>query len=124
MNKPSFSNFNLLTIQYPLTAIVSILHRLSGVFVYLFIPFLLWLLDVSLSSAARFEHIRSVLINPVIKMLVWLILVAFWYHFLAGIRHLSMDVGIGEDLHGARLSAKIILTITFVLAILTGIWLW
>lgn len=124
MNKQSFVNFNLLTIQYPLTAIVSILHRLSGVFVFIFIPFLLWLLDASLGSAAAFEHIRSVIMNPVIKILLWLILVALWYHLLAGIRHLLMDMGIGEDLQSGRRSAKVILTITFILAILTGVWLW
>jgi succinate dehydrogenase / fumarate reductase cytochrome b subunit len=124
MNKKSFVNFNLMTIKYPLTAIVSILHRLSGIFIFLLIPFLLWLLDVSLSSAVGFEHIHAMLMKPAIKILVWLILIAFFYHLLAGIRHLLMDIGIGENLYGGRLSAKIIIISTLILAILTGVWLW
>jgi succinate dehydrogenase / fumarate reductase cytochrome b subunit len=124
MNKQRFINFNLFTIQYPLTAVVSILHRISGVFVFLFIPVLLWLLDVSLSSASEFEHIRSVLMNPIIKILLWLILVALWYHLMAGLRHLLMDIGIGEDLQGGRFSAKIIIVIIIALAVLIRVWLW
>lgn len=124
MNKQKYINFNLVALQYPFTAIISFLHRLSGIFIFLLIPFLLWLLDVALSGAVGFEHIQSVLTRPVIKLVLWFFLIAFAYHLFAGIRHLLMDIGLGESLRSARLSAAIILIITIIWTICIGIWLW
>lgn len=124
MNKQQVSNFNLFTIQYPFTAIISILHRLSGIFIFLLIPFLLWMLDVGLGSSIGFEHVQTVLTNPIAKLILWLILSALWYHLIAGIRHLLMDIGIGESLSNARLSGALTIAITLIAAILIGIWLW
>ncbi len=124
MNKQQVRNFNLFTIQYPLTAIVSLLHRLSGIFVFLLIPFLLWMLDIASGSSVGFERIQSVLTNPAAKLILWLILVALWYHLIAGIRHLLMDIGIGESLRSARVSGGITIVITIIAAILIGSWLW
>lgn len=124
MTKPQFKNFNLFTFQYPLTAITSILHRLSGIFVFIFVPFILWLFEVSVSTVEGFEHIQLVLTNVVLKFIVWLILVALGYHLLAGIRHLLMDVGVGEELRSAQLSAKITIGITIIWTTLIGMWLW
>lgn len=124
MNKQRFVNLNLLTIQYPLTAIISILHRLSGIFVFLLIPYLLWLLDVALSGAAGFQHIQSVLMSPISKCVIWFFLVALGYHLFAGIRHLLMDIGLGESLHHARLSGMVVLGITIIWIISLGMWLW
>lgn len=124
MNNQQVRNFNLLTIRYPFTAIISILHRLSGIFVFLLIPFLLWMLDVATGSSLGFDHIRTVLTNPVAKLILWLILVSLWYHLLAGIRHLLMDIGIGESLKSARFSGGITIIITIIAAILMGSWLW
>lgn len=124
MNKQVVRNFNLLTIRYPFTAIISILHRLSGIFVFLLIPFLLWMLDMATGSSIGFDHIRTVLTYPAAKLTLWLILIALWYHLLAGIRHLLMDIGVGESLRSARLSGGITITVTAIVAILMGIWLW
>jgi succinate dehydrogenase / fumarate reductase cytochrome b subunit len=55
---------------------------------------------------------------------VWLIWISLWYHLIAGIRHLLMDIGIGESLKQARISGSITIIFTILLAILTGIWLW
>ncbi|MBS0425649.1 MAG: succinate dehydrogenase, cytochrome b556 subunit [Proteobacteria bacterium] len=124
MNKQQVRNFNLLTIRYPFTAVISILHRLSGIFLFLLIPFLLWMLDIASGSSIGFDHIRTVLTNPAAKLILWFILVALWYHLLAGIRHLLMDIGIGEDLRSARLSGGIAIIVTAIAAILMGNWLW
>lgn len=124
MNKHQVRNFNLFTIQYPFTAIISLLHRISGIFVFLIIPFLLWMLNSALESSVGFEHIRTVLINPAVKLIWWFILVALWYHLLAGVRHLLMDIGIGESLKSARLSGGITIIATIIAAIFMGIWLW
>lgn len=124
MNERQVRNFNLFTIQYPFTAIISILHRLSGVFVFLFIPFLLWMLDIALGSSIGFEHVQTVLTKPIAKLVLWSILLALSYHLIAGIRHLLMDIGIGESLSNARISGVIAITMTLIVAILIGVWLW
>lgn len=124
MIKQRFVNFDLLTIQYPFTAIISILHRLSGIIVFLFIPFLLWLLDEALTSAVGFNYIKSVLVNPIAKIVIWAFLVALGYHLLAGIRHLLMDIGLAESLRNARISGTIVLVISILWALIVGIWLW
>jgi succinate dehydrogenase / fumarate reductase cytochrome b subunit len=124
VDKQRFVNLNLLTIRYPFTAIISILHRLSGVFVFLLIPFLLWLLDVAISSETGFSRIEALLRNPFSKLTLWLFLVGLGYHLIAGIRHLMMDMGWGESLSAARLSGQVSLVVACIWMIAIGIWLW
>lgn len=124
MNKQKFRNFDLLTFSYPFTAIISILHRISGVFLFLLIPFLLWILETATSSLDGFTYIYTVLTNPFAKLILWLILLAFWYHLLAGIRHLLMDIGIGESLKSARFSGVVVVLLTITAALFIGSWLW
>lgn len=124
MNKQRPVNLNLFTIKFPLPAIISILHRISGTLLFLLIPFLLWMLSISLNSPISFNNLQDCFTNPLVKIILWLILVALLYHLVAGIRHLLMDCGIGESLSGGRQGSKITLGVTIVLAIIMGIWLW
>jgi succinate dehydrogenase / fumarate reductase cytochrome b subunit len=117
-------NLDLFTIKFPLPAIISILHRISGVFVFLLIPLLLWMLDLSLSSPMGFDYLQGILTSLWFKFIVWLFLVALLYHLVAGIRHLIMDMGIGESLQGGQRGAQITILVTIVLALLAGVWLW
>lgn len=117
-------NLNLFTIRFPLPAIVSILHRISGVILLLCLPFLLWSLDTSLSSQEGFDSMRNSISSPLIKMAILLFLAPFFYHLVAGIRHLLMDLNIGVGLKGGRLTAALTFVITLVLVMLAGIYLW
>ncbi len=117
-------NLNLLTIRFPIPAIVSILHRISGVILFLLIPFMLWALNLSLSSPNDFDNLHLFLSSPLMKLFLWSFLSAFIYHFFAGIRHLLMDVQVGDELKSGRLSAKLTMAISIVFIILVGIWLW
>ena len=117
-------NLNLFTIRFPLPAIVSILHRLSGVFLFLLIPFALWALNLSLSTPEGYETIHTYLSSGWAKLIVWCCLSAFLYHFVAGIRHLLMDIGIAEELKSGRISAVVAITVSVLLIILAGIFLW
>jgi succinate dehydrogenase / fumarate reductase cytochrome b subunit len=117
-------NLNLLTIRQPIPAIVSILHRISGVILFLAIPLLLWGLNLSLASYDDFDNFHYLATTPVAKVVIWCIMAPFIYHFVAGIRHLLMDVHVGEELKSGRLSAMLTLIISIVLMILAGIWLW
>jgi succinate dehydrogenase / fumarate reductase, cytochrome b subunit len=117
-------NLDLLTIKFPLPAIVSILHRISGFFVFLLIPLLLWMLSASLSSPGGFEYIQEITNSPLTKFILWLFLSALIYHLIAGIRHLLMDMGWGESLKGGILTSKIVMALSLIMALLIGGWLW
>lgn len=117
-------NLNLLTIQFPIPAIVSILHRISGLILFFLIPLVLWGLSLSLASQSDFDNMRHFFSTPIVKWVIWCCLAAFIYHFVAGMRHLLMDVHVGDELKSGRLSAVLTLFISFILIALTGIWLW
>ena len=125
MSKQRPINLNLLTIRFPITAIVSILHRASGVFLFLLVPLLIWMLSVSLSSPTDFMMLQDTLSGTFWKLLLWLILSAWVYHLLAGMRHILMDFEIlSESLASGRLSAKVVSILSVIFFILIGAWLW
>lgn len=88
-------HLNFLAIHFPLTAWVSIAHRLSGLWLFLFIPYLLWALEQSLVSAYTFRRLKGFLGQPLFKIILLSFLAALCYHTVAGLRHLLMDVGVG-----------------------------
>jgi succinate dehydrogenase / fumarate reductase, cytochrome b subunit len=116
-------NLNLFTIRFPLPAIVSILHRISGFFLFLLIPFILLGLSYSLTYAG-FEALQQWFGNGYVKAVLWLVFVPFCFHFVAGIRHLLSDIHLGDSLQGGRRGAWLTLFVTVFLIILAGIWLW
>ena len=124
MNSKRPVNLEISTIQFPIPAIASILHRASGIVAFFGIAFLLYGLDMSLSSRADFSAVADVMGHPLAKLVVWGILSALAYHLVAGIRHLIMDMGVGETLEGGRLGAKITFAVSVVLIILLGVWIW
>lgn len=117
-------NLDLTTIRFPITAIVSILHRVSGVFVFLMLPLFLWVLQQSLFSEEGFLDLQDTLSSPVIKFFLWVVLSALFYHLIAGIRHLLMDMGWGEEKYSGKIFAKITLILSIICSILIGVWLW
>ncbi len=118
-------NLDLKTIQFPVTAIASILHRVSGVITFVAVGILLWLLGISLSSPEGFAHAASIMNSFFVKFIFWGILTALAYHVCGGIRHLLMDFGyIEESLAAGRLSAQVAIVLTVVLSILAGVFVW
>lgn len=118
-------NLDIKTIWFPIPAITSILHRISGVAIFFGVAILLWLLDSSLSSAENFANVQSALAsNALLKGVVWLVLCGFIYHTCAGIRHLFMDLGLGMELQSGRATAKAVFVVAIVLMILAGVWVW
>jgi len=117
-------NLDLTTIKLPLPAIVSILHRLSGVLMFFFVPVLLWMLQHSLKSSQGFEQVADCFSGHVAKFILWFFVAGLLFHLVAGIRHMIMDLGFGESLEGGRRGAKIIVVLSIVLIALAGIWLW
>lgn len=117
-------NLNLLTISFPITAIVSILHRISGFFLFLIIPVFLAILALTLRSPETFFTVHRCFAQPLTKCLILGFLFALFYHLLAGIRHLLMDGGIAEALRSARLSAALVMVLALLMTGLMGIYVW
>lgn len=117
-------NLDLFTIKQPLPAIVSIGHRISGILLFVGIAGLLCIFDESLESSESFNALQVYLSGSLAKFVLWAVLAALIYHFVAGVKHLLMDLGIGETLEGAQLGAKIVLGISAVLIIYAGVCIW
>jgi succinate dehydrogenase / fumarate reductase cytochrome b subunit len=124
VNKKRPVNLDISTIKLPITAYVSILHRISGIFLFAGAALLLWMLDASLDSQEGFNSISDLAANPICQIILWVVLAALAYHSVAGIRHLIMDFGIGESLKGGQTGAKLVLVIAIVLFVLAGVWIW
>ncbi|MGB3252061.1 succinate dehydrogenase cytochrome b556 subunit [Buttiauxella gaviniae] len=118
-------NLDLTTMRFPVTAIASILHRVSGVITFVAVGILLWLLGQSLSSPEGFLVASAIMSSFFVKFIMWGILTALAYHVVAGIRHIMMDTGLLEEtLIAGKRSAMISFVITVVLSLLAGVLVW
>jgi succinate dehydrogenase / fumarate reductase cytochrome b subunit len=117
-------NLDIGTMRLPVTAWVSIGHRASGAALIVGVGVLLWLLQQSLASPEGFAAAGETLGSPFVKLIVWGVVIALSYHTCAGVKHLIMDMGVGETMEGGVLGAKVVFVATAVLAILAGIWIW
>lgn len=115
-------NLNLFTIHFPIPAIVSILHRISGFFLFLIIPLVLWGLMLSLTFDG-FETLQQWFATWYVKVVIWGVFLALLFHFIAGIRHLLMDIGIGSSLTSGRRSAWLTIIFFVLFAVYLGVWL-
>lgn len=116
---------NLVAMQFPLTAISSILHRVSGVLIFCAFLLFLPLMYYSLESIESFIWTVQFLDFWFIKLVLWGFLVSLFYHVYSGIRHLLMDKGFFEEsmLSGNR-SAQVVFIVTIATAIYFGVLLW
>jgi len=100
--RPEFRNINALidlpTYRLPAAGFVSILHRISGLVMFLLLPFVVWMFDTSVSSEISFAKFKAafnigvgfvpgILVQLVALVLIW----AYLHHLIAGVRHLYMD---------------------------------
>lgn len=115
-------NLDLRTIHFPLAAVASITHRVSGVIVFVAIFGLLYLLDLSLSTEEAFNSLAA--LGPFAKFLLWGVLSALAYHTVAGVRHLFLDLGLGESKEGGPRTALATFIVSAVLILLLGLWIW
>jgi len=127
--RPEFRNINALTdlptYRLPAPGWVSILHRISGVLMFLLLPLIIWMFDTSVSSELSFARFKAVFnqgASGVIMKLIALALIwAYLHHFIAGLRHLYMDINhaaVGKS--RGDLSAKVTLVLAIVLTVILG----
>jgi len=112
-------NLNLFTIRLPINAVVSILHRASGVGLFLALPLILLAFKTSLDSPSSYFLLSDILDRWYVKLILIALSWAFFHHFFAGIRHLLQDIHWMTSLQKARFSSRIVL---WLVAITVGIF--
>lgn len=112
------------TFAWPLAAIASITHRITGVLLFVGIALLLYLADLALGSEEGFAAAAKLIGEPLPKLILLAVLAALTFHIVAGIKHLLLDFHIGDSLVGGRVGAQLSIVITVVLVALMGVWLW
>ena len=129
--RPEFRNINafadLPSYRWPLAALVSGAHRASGLFMFLLMPFIIWMFDTSLSSEisfARFTHafqsgigfVPGILVKLVTLGLIW----AYLHHFFAGMRHIRMDIFRTTSKEAGKATAQVVLVLSLGLTAVLG----
>ena len=117
-------SLSLARFRWPVTAIASIAHRISGMLLFLGFAYLLYLLDLALSSAAGFAQASALLAMALPKLALWGVLALLAYHLLAGVKHLLLDLHVGDTFAAAKAASWLVFAATAVAAALLGAWLW
>jgi succinate dehydrogenase / fumarate reductase cytochrome b subunit len=107
-----------------LPGLVSILHRVSGAALFLFIPFLLVLFELSLQSPQTFARFKLVFSYWLVKLIMIGLLWAYLHHLCAGIRHLALDLHYGTDLPAARATSWAVMVVSIALTLVIAVMLW
>jgi succinate dehydrogenase / fumarate reductase cytochrome b subunit len=129
--RPEFRNINALSdlpnYRLPPAGIVSILHRISGFVMFLAMPFIIWLFDVSVTSEVSYESFRSAYLAGLgflpawfVKLVTLGLIWAYLHHFVAGVRHLWMDMTHSVSKAQGHSSAVATLAISVLLTVLLG----
>ena len=124
MNKKRPKHLALHQIKLQLPGIVSILHRVSGLLLFIALPLLLLMLQYSLRSIETYTQLMDVLANPLLKLMLLGLLWAFMHHFCAGLRYLAIDLHLVRDLAQARNSSKVVMLVSLAVTIFVGVKLW
>lgn len=115
---------NLFTIRLPINAVVSILHRASGVALFLVLPLLLLAFQTSVKSPEGYTTLANILNTWLVKLVLIGLSWAFFHHFFAGIRHLLQDVHWMTSLQKARFSSRVVLWLVGVSVLIFSVSMW
>lgn len=122
--RPEFRNIHVTELsnyRMPLASIVSILHRISGFAIFLALPLILYLFQMSLLSEDTFRYFANVASHPLVKLVILGLCWSYFQHFCAGVRHLFMDLHLGLDKDSARNSATAVLAVSLFLTFVTAL---
>ena len=129
--RPEFRNINALkdlpTYRLPAAGWVSILHRVSGALMFILLPFIIWMFDMSISSEISFAKFASVFTLGLgfapgwfMKLVVLALIWAYLHHFIAGVRHLWMDINHAVSKEFGKSSAVTVLALSLGLTLVLG----
>jgi len=128
--RPVYRNIHISQIvayRLPPAGIVSILHRVSGLLMFLLLPFIIWMFDTSVSSEVSYDRFTSAFVAGIgfapgwfVKLVALALIWAYLHHFIAGLRHLWMDATHSVSKEFGRQSALVTLAASGVLTVLLG----
>ncbi len=130
--RPEFRNINALsdlpTYRLPAAGIVSILHRVSGVLMFVLMPFIIWMFDTSVSSEISFARFKAAFEGGLgfvpgwfIKLVALALIWSYLHHFIAGVRHIRMDLShAAVNKQSGASSAKVVLVLSVALTVILG----
>ncbi|HEX2012331.1 MAG TPA: succinate dehydrogenase, cytochrome b556 subunit [Roseateles sp.] len=130
-NRPVYRNINIFTdvrtYRLPAAGFVSILHRVSGLLMFLLLPFIIWMFDNSLTSEISYESFTNAFVAGIgfvpawfVKLVVLALAWAYFHHFIAGVRHLWMDATHSVSKQQGKSSAVFTLALSLLLTALTA----
>ena len=127
--RPVFRNIHITQIakyRLPAAGIVSILHRISGALLFFLLPFLVWLFDVSVTSEISYGRFTSAFTSGIgfvpgllVKLVVLALIWAYLHHFIAGVRHLWMDMthSVGKEFGNQSAIVTLVLSLLLTAAL-------
>lgn len=124
MKKQRPVNLQLNTISFPPTAIVSILHRVSGVGMFVAMVFVIWAWATALQSSDGFDMVQQVMGGIFGKIIAIGTVSLLIFHIVIGIRHVIMDMGHWEELESGDTSAKAGIILWLILSVVAGVVIW
>jgi succinate dehydrogenase / fumarate reductase cytochrome b subunit len=119
-----FTNIHVLQIiryRLPAAGVVSILHRVSGAMMFLLLPFILYLFDLSITSEISFDSLKGFTSHWFVKLLILAVSWGYLHHFCGGIRHLIMDAHIGLSKEESRKSAHMVFIVSVPLTLMVAL---
>ncbi|MCX8004993.1 MAG: succinate dehydrogenase, cytochrome b556 subunit [Burkholderiaceae bacterium] len=122
--RPQFRNIHvtqILSYRLPPAGVVSILHRISGALLFLLLPFVLYVFELSLTSEASFARLQAIASHWLAKIVFAALAWALLHHLVAGIRYLALDLHLGVEKDEARRSALAVFAISLPLALLAAL---
>ena len=117
--RPKF--LTLHEIRLPVAGFVSIFHRVSGLGLFLLLPWLIYLFELSVTSAESHARFQTYVSHPLVKLVLFGLVWSFLHHFCAGIRFLLLDLHVGIDKKQSNTSAKAVFAISLALSLIVAI---
>jgi succinate dehydrogenase / fumarate reductase cytochrome b subunit len=118
--RPVFRNIHVTQIvgyRLPAAGWVSILHRVSGALLFVLMPFVIWMFDASVTSESSYAGFRALFGGVLVRLVALALIWAYLFHFIAGVRHLWMDVSHSVAYTQGRTSALITLVLSGLLTL-------
>lgn len=116
-------NLNLLSVKFPMAAVMSVGHRAAGVLLFVALPYFIYIFQLSMTSESGFIQAKSALDGPIVKLFCLISIWALAHHFFAGIRYFLLDVDIGIEKQWAQKSAVLVMVLGFAVFVLSAIYI-
>lgn len=117
-------NLALTKFAFPLAAIASITHRITGVLLFVGVGFLLYVLSLGLASKEGFLQAAALLEAPLARLVLLGVLAMLAYHLFAGLKHMLLDFHVGDTIEAAKLGSQVVFLLTIAAVAALGVWLW